>query len=390
VIDLATTQDAVALARLRESLFDLVVSAPLCGLTLCGRTLQIKEDANERTMATDGQTIWYSPKWVRARGREDVTFGLAHEWVHVFGNHLLRRGARQPTRWNRAADVCANHTVLRILPNAKLPAGLVPAYPGMEHLIPEEIYKILEEAEKEEGAPKEEEPPDDLRGEPPADTRAAEAAGGFAREFTAELAQVAAVLRNLGTDIPKAYGSYVATRLLELARGTVPWERWLLGEVCAALGSSTATWSPPSYRIPGLVLPRRIGKKERHLLIAVDVSASVDAALLRRFSSNIANAALRATRTTLVTFDDRVRSRIEAKHPRALLSQLRLVSGEHRRTASEEVFQVAEQAHADVVVVLTDGYVSTPKIAYPATFWAVPQGGPTMPWGTTIHLQSSW
>jgi predicted metal-dependent peptidase len=60
--------------------------------------------------ATDGvQRIWINPLWTRhLPGLKQLGYILLHEVAHVALLHALRRGPRDPHRWNDAADYAVN------------------------------------------------------------------------------------------------------------------------------------------------------------------------------------------------------------------------------------------------------------------------------------------
>ena len=60
--------------------------------------------------ATDGvQRIWINPLWTRHLPRlKQLGYILLHEVAHVALLHALRRGPRDPHRWNDAADYAVN------------------------------------------------------------------------------------------------------------------------------------------------------------------------------------------------------------------------------------------------------------------------------------------
>lgn len=64
------------------------------------------------TMATDGRTIFYSPDFVDRLSLDEIMGVLAHEGLHMGLGHHVRRGDRDPTLFNIAADVVINHMLI--------------------------------------------------------------------------------------------------------------------------------------------------------------------------------------------------------------------------------------------------------------------------------------
>ena len=80
----------------------LVLDQPFFG-TLCLRLKPVQSDEME-TAATDGEHIYYNPKYfLKLREPERVGL-LAHEVMHVALLHMLRRQEREHRKWNVATD----------------------------------------------------------------------------------------------------------------------------------------------------------------------------------------------------------------------------------------------------------------------------------------------
>ena len=93
------------------------------------------------TAATDGRDIWVNPDFLRSLPKAQVDGLLLHEVIHAALLHIVRRGMREPERWNVAADLVVNGTIaghggFELPPNALRD-------PKLEHLSAEEIYELL-------------------------------------------------------------------------------------------------------------------------------------------------------------------------------------------------------------------------------------------------------
>jgi len=60
------------------------------------------------TMCTNGLNIVYHPDFVLAQTDAAIRFVLCHEVLHCVGDHMTRRGNRDPLLWNYAADYAIN------------------------------------------------------------------------------------------------------------------------------------------------------------------------------------------------------------------------------------------------------------------------------------------
>ncbi len=94
------------------------------------------------TAATDGENIFINPDYVRSLPKAQVDGLLLHEVLHAALLHVFRRGAREPLRWNIAADILVNGMIAQEQ-GFELPPSGIRNY-ELEHLSVEEIYELLE------------------------------------------------------------------------------------------------------------------------------------------------------------------------------------------------------------------------------------------------------
>jgi len=89
----------------------LVLDAPFFASLLL--RLRVEEaDANVcPTMGTDGLSLVYNPKFVETLSSDELKGVLCHEAMHVAMLHHLRRGYREPLRFNLAADISINYII---------------------------------------------------------------------------------------------------------------------------------------------------------------------------------------------------------------------------------------------------------------------------------------
>ena len=60
------------------------------------------------TMATDGVSLYFNPQFVETLSAAEIAGTLAHEVMHPALQHHIRRGGRNPRRWNMACDYAIN------------------------------------------------------------------------------------------------------------------------------------------------------------------------------------------------------------------------------------------------------------------------------------------
>lgn len=361
-----------------EAIRDLIQKFPLAGLSIAGRSISVQSSKHTPMWSTNGVVINFNPEYVVGSGFGTRTFDLLHEWFHVFGNHIARRGERDVSRWNWSTDCAVIYQVCTIL---DLPAPTDGIFvPTWTHgLSAEQIYDNI--------------PVNFITALQRYKAECCSAEPGTAAEqqdfheaFQQDLSSAAVFTAQLQRQLPET----IQSRLDAVLRGTLPWARLLRGTVQAQLGSGRSTWVPPRRKLlPHVVLPSTRALKTKKLALLVDVSASMDKATMDAVISNIGPAAARATSTVVVTFDEVVREVVEVKNPRDVLSRVKFLSGNHSRTDSRGAFEVARRAAARSTACFTDGLIVLPEVQWPTTF-VVPQGMKPLPWGRTITMEVHW
>lgn len=98
---------------------DVMLLSPWLSRCLLG--LPVEETRAVPTMATDGRRLLVNPAFVETLTVAEISGVLVHECLHVLAGHHLRRGSRDPVRWNIAADYAINPIVADA--GYSLPAG---------------------------------------------------------------------------------------------------------------------------------------------------------------------------------------------------------------------------------------------------------------------------
>lgn len=88
---------------------------PLLGATMS--KLKFVASNSVGTAATDGNVVYYAPKFFDTLTDRQKDFVVAHEILHVAFNHMLRSKDKNPRLWNIATDAVIN----QILKNENLP-----------------------------------------------------------------------------------------------------------------------------------------------------------------------------------------------------------------------------------------------------------------------------
>lgn len=392
--------------RLTDAVNRLLFEFPLAGMTIHGRSVNVRIDPRTKIPGYAGVGgFCISADALRPHDPADDTtwseaalsFLVLHEWMHVFGNHIQRRGARDAKTWNCATDYRINADCIRILrwegppPNK----GLVPPS-WIGDMSAEDIYdQLTSNASSSSPKPKEElEQGDWAAGQDLVDENLVDAEFDSEEEFldvfTTELAQSQVILQTLGKDISE-FGPSIAERLVKLKKGKINWGRLLVGDVIGALGTTMWTYSPPNRRVyPRLIMPSWKAANERRLAIVIDISGSIQGDLLNVFAREIEPAARRAKETHVITFDAVIREHFVTKNPREAIQNLKFTTGAHSMTDARPVFTLLDTIRPSAAVVFTDGLIALPEKTYPKTQWVIPTNGRRLPWGKHYVMEQSW
>ncbi len=377
-------------------------------------------------VTTDGHTLFYTPAFAALPLREQAGW-VAHAVLHVALRHVPRRqalrarvGQVDAQLWNLCADAVVQ-SALAHLRWLDRPAGVAD--------LPTLLDQVLERTEPEEAAlarwdverlyaacdDRDAQGRDGRRAarlrrlgqgqaadllEPGAGERAPrpEQEAQLARDWCERL------LRGQADDGAQAL---VRVLLADLPRTRTPWEHVLRAHLGRALSRRVAlNWSRPSRAWlanrgragaggagrmpwePGTTASRRVPR----LVVAVDVSGSVDEALLARFAREIVSLTRRLEAPwTLVVGDDAVREVCHFEPGRGDFGRLPARGG--GGTDFTPLLQEAARHRPDLIVVLTD--LDGPARERPAcpVLWAVPETGaqaapPPAPFGQVLRLRA--
>lgn len=404
-----TGTDKEFMELVEKHLRRLTMTNPFVGLSLGGMAITIREDltAEADWSATDDYQILYNPTKAREAmkkiGFDHTDSSLCHEWVHIFDNHMRRRGSRNHDLWNWCSD---QHAVRQGCLLAKLPSdpeagrpvppdGIQPEE-WTEKLSTEEIYATLPNLPEEER--KEEErknagkkcsshmiitgknTPSSDGSLTPADLK-----------FRTEVIKLVGIVSNLPHKMNAlATNDWLRKRVTSIMKGWIPWGNILRANMIEGLGHDYPTYCPPNRRyLPKMVLPSLRKLTTKKLQIAIDVSGSVDSRMLSMFRAQVVPAASHASEILVQAFDDRIREEHLLRDWRQLDKALQLKTGSHVFTSVEDVLQRAAAYKPQVLIIATDGLIKIGNIVYPRTVWVLPNSAP-MPFGRSIQVTHGW
>ena len=315
-----------ALAAITKARTFLVVRHPFFGCLAL--VLKLEESTRAETMAVDGVTIFYNVEWVLGLTRRELASVIAHEVLHVAFLHHLRRGGREPTLWNWAADYAINGILVKSQLFSLPGDGLYDKkYVGWAA---EKIYRDLEDQGIE---PEQPEQPGSEPGQPgsepgegdtpsPVNVHAGEVWDGTAENGEALTpTEVAEAERTIGVNVQIAAqaekaigqgsGSDVAGAVIEgRVQTPLPWYE-ILRDFLLETAVDDYSWSVPNRRFvgQGIYLPSLDTTPAGELVFAVDCSCSLDQAELDTISGHLAEIveAVSPTRSHVIYCDSTVR-----------------------------------------------------------------------------------
>lgn len=394
--------------------------------------LEPEEDPKARRgLWVDGQTVGYNPEALAALPLAEASGLLAKGVMHCAMRHQLRRGSRNPERWQEACDYSVNPVLVDS--GLKLPAGALLDRQRFPDNTPEDIYRQLEEQhqknnqqkpqpqpgqtpqpgsgpqqdgkqtqqnatapEQGQGTPEQpgkgKEPQTgevrdcpgknkDGQGPTPAEQSAQE------QEWKVKLQQATneATLRG---DLPLGLKRTITTALLPATNWREPLRRFF-----QTLSNDELTWSKPNRRFAsaGIQMPAVRGKKMGIIIIVVDTSGSIGGRVLNLFGTEMNAIAedVGPERIYVMYCDARVNKVDEFD---ADSYPIKLVPVGGGGTHFEPAFQWVEQQGIvpECLVYLTDMIGSFPTVApdYPVLWAQVGRGRPA-PFGEVINIDTS-
>ena len=250
------------------------------------------------TLATDGRAIYYEPGFCASLTLAELQFCVAHELMHCLLDHMGRLGTRDAELWNVAVDLVVNRMLEEC--GFTVPAGALRDGQGLSvgELTAEEVYdRLIQQMSQRLGAERVRKWLSERRASRLADGHADVGGDGAKlsrfRPEDAPSGEELAVIR--GRVVQASQGVHRGwergngkVELGRSGRSRVPWEQ-LLASFLTGLQRNDYRWFPPAKRHlwRGLVLPSLAVSGPAHVVVAIDTSGSMSAALLRRILAEI-------------------------------------------------------------------------------------------------------
>jgi predicted metal-dependent peptidase len=367
--------------KVSRSVTRLLIGHPFFG-SVC-LSVRVGPDSSISTMQTDGKSILWSPDFVDSMDQDECTGVLAHEVMHIVLKHPLRRGSRDPERWNIACDYAVNDILLDA--GFKLPGGLHdPQYQGLSA---EAIYDRL--------------PDDTGYGQGGCIGEVVDAKGDDGQDLSpAEIKQMEADIDSkvmMAAAGAKAVGKLPAKIdkiISQMKRAQVDWRDALRRFVGGDQPDDYSMRRPQRkmYHMSGIVAPsiQKIGAG--NIVIGIDTSASVSHAELCQFLGEI-NAIsddIKPTSITVITCDTDVRT-VRRYEQGEVVEDIKV--GGRGGTRVMPVFHYIEENQIDVdnMVYLSDLQVwdFPEELPYPTMWVSSWDNAKPAPVGETVYLRAA-
>lgn len=245
------------------------------------------------TAATDGLKIWWNPYFFISIPQPEQIFVLAHELWHVAYLHALRRGNRDPKKWNIAADHVINTMLIQ--------DGYSVANLGFDILRDmkyfgwsvDRVYDDLPDPPCDDG-PKGDQPGDDGMGAdlaPPDDPNADPSEqpqkdpGAAMAQAVSNVIGAAQMAKMSGH--PGSVPGEITEMVDKLLNPVVPWEV-VLSQFMTEIAQEDYSYRRPNRRWDDPLLPSRTNEGAlMELNWYLDVSGSIDTSMIERFFSEM-------------------------------------------------------------------------------------------------------
>lgn len=296
-----TDKQRQATQIVRQSIDKMIGKDPFFGHLMDQLRLAPDSRKDIPTIGTNGRLLVYDSDWVinthKAEGPDKFATIMAHEAAHIAFGHPYRLGDKDPDRYDKACDAVVNGILRK--KGYEMPSGSF-MYPGAENMTVEECYRLLVSqsgtGEDEEGKPKrtpqaggkcfspdegtDKEEEAKARGEQPGEGEGEQDAEDEVRENVAKAAQKA---RKEG----RMPGDY-QTMIDQSFHSKKDWKD-LLRLVLGGGELKQPSWSRPNRRFvhENMYLPGAAKHGPGEIVLAVDVSGSIDRPLLEKFLTEV-------------------------------------------------------------------------------------------------------
>lgn len=358
------------LEKVRSARIRLLKDHPFFGDLAFGLPIKFDDKLDPKTAATDGNNIYYHPEFVNRSTPAELVFVKAHEIGHCMLMHIVRRGNRNPGRWNVACDVVVNELLI----NNRIgtpPKGIIyiPEIYAQANGLVEKVYDLLPEDFDQEPLDAMIEPKDGEKGE-------------FEAKWRGNVAKAAATAKAAG-QLTGDLEAFVD----QLTTPKVSW-RERFREFITKTRGTDRTYTKINRRMQAVdtILPGVIGEQLGEIVFAIDCSGSTDDEMISQCSGELASIQeeLRPSKIHVLFFDEEIKKHDEYEADDPI--EVKAYGRGGTRFAS--IFEYIEQNNIEPenCIVATDLECNDfgPQPNYPV-LWCVMQGNETdAPWGEVL------
>ena len=309
-------------------------------------SLDVHEDNNVPTAATDGTSVKVNKEFFLSLSTDERIFLLLHEVMHVALSHMTRLGNRNPRKFNAACDYAVNYDLVQA--GYKMPKdGLYST--DYADLTAEQIYDLLPDSEEYDEN-------DLIYGD----------SDELKQSIEDTLLRADASAKQSGD---KAIGSIPgsAQRVIdELLDPYVPWQTLLQDHMTDHSTDDYSMAFPDEEYMPNLYVPTLYSDGMGDMSIFCDVSGSVSHRdlIIAVTEINSLIQGLKPRKTTLVSFDTEIRLETTySKDEIADLAGIDMHGG--GGTSVKDVYKHIRTNLPELALIITDGWYSEISLKSP-------------------------
>lgn len=338
------------------------------------------------TLCTDSRSIIYHPEFMDKQSVEQGVFCIAHELMHCvyqhipYVKHLYETGIGPDgkplnrDKLARAIDYPINYGLVKANVG-KPPAGINICYDERytDEMTPAEIYCLLPDSSAQQPMDGHDVPPDD--GEPGAITAAEVISAATAANAIRSGCVPEAVMRAVESLRKPAESPWAVLRAFTLS---------------SLRGADRSDMRRLNRRLVhrGIGVPSTSGTRVGHVGVVLDVSGSIDDAVLQLFGGHMCSIITegRPEKVSLLWTDTQVRRIDTLRSVQDIRECFRKGAPGGGGTDMTVGVAAAEGLKCDVIVVLTDGYTPFGEPSKTRTIWAITTAGLHSPHGRSINI----
>jgi len=368
--------------KLTKARATLLIEQPFYG-TLALRLHLVETDEID-TLAVDGHSIFYNPKFCEDLPVDQLRTAVAHEVGHCVFDHVGRRGPRDPMKWNLAGDHVIN-LGLEEASFTKIP-GYWNADKKFTGMSADQVYNLLPDGAGSDGTGGDgrgQKVLDDIMNGPGGKAMDESERTVIENDWKVATLQAANLAKQQGK-LPASLERFIK----EMTEAKVNW-RDQLRNLITERAKNDYCWSRPNRRFAGqgLFLPSMYSETMGTIVVVTDDSGSIGNDMLAAFEAEIK--AIRSAVMPLKTIHISCDARINHVAEFAMEDEFKVVSKGGGGTDFNPPFEHIEREGEKPVclVYLTDLYGPAPNVPpdYPVIWCCTTDK--VGPWGETIHVE---